>query len=90
MSDFFANAPKPPPRCTAANIERFLEALRVYLYDAGGLSGDPRVHKDLRIGQAVMNLMSGHPNSEPNPETPRDCFYLEDEALIHYVWEACD
>lgn len=64
-----------PERLNPANIEDYLTAMRVLLYDAAGLSGD-RERKDLRIAQIVGNL--------------GDNYNMEDVEYIALVWGECD
>ena len=64
-----------PERLKPENIEKYLAAMRILLYDRAGLSGD-KTHSDLRIAQVVGNL--------------GDCYYMEDEEYIKHVFEACD
>jgi hypothetical protein len=65
----------PPERLNQRNIEDYLSAMRVLLYDAAGLSGD-RERKDLRIAQVVGNL--------------GDNYYMEDVEYINLIWGECD
>lgn len=64
-----------PERLNPANIEDYLTAMRVLLYDAAGLSGD-RERKDLRIAQIVGNL--------------GDNYNMEDAEYVALIWGECD